>query len=173
MPLPKRPQFKFEPSPSDNEIYGIGLVTLKWAMLEQYLDLCIHTLTGQAFDSGRGQRATFAERAAALNDAAGARLQRRWHEAISASTGYALSIKIDRDHVVHGLWSLDDRGELGIVNAVKGRLLARRLDYGKLKDIAGKIDEAHYKLIKVAEDAAREYNLVEFTLTDAWKAMSR
>ena len=59
MVMVNRKGFKFNMPISDKEIWGIGLVTYQWSLLEHTIDNWTNAATGQTLRRSAGQRASF------------------------------------------------------------------------------------------------------------------
>lgn len=166
-----RNEFRYLPPISDNEIYGIGLVSVSWATLEHMMDICLSAAFGGPYENEKGSRNTFIERARALKAKASEELSDPWKAEICSFVDAALSLKGQRDLVIHGVWGEDTQGKVGVTQAKMIRPNNRRMDFGQLKSLSLSIEEALVRLTGTVHSARAAAGKEEITLSDAWLLM--
>lgn len=167
-----RKGFRTMPAITDNEIAGIGLVAHNWSHLEFHLDVLVNVAGGKPFNSGKGQRASFIERARYVKDEAVKQLKPQWAARLRKIVDDALSLKNQRDQAIHGLWGEKD-GRIGLTVMDQGKAgQQRRIEYGRLREIALQIDAINVRFFELAIESCSQANAEFNTATEAWKAMS-
>jgi hypothetical protein len=166
--------FKVMPTISDNELAGIGLIAHNWSHLEFLLGAYVTAANnGQPYDSGRGNRASFIERARFLKEQAQAQLLPTWAKRIGSICDDALSIKTQRDQAVHGVWGSENgKTEVNQVSGGKGKQ-SRVIDFGKMRDFALKIDAINARILEVIISSCLEGKTEFSTGQESWKAMKK
>ncbi|SDP92640.1 hypothetical protein SAMN05428967_4490 [Phyllobacterium sp. YR620] len=166
-----RKGFRMMPAISDNEIFGIGLVSFNWAALENLIELLNATATAE--QQVNYQRSSFVERVQRLKKEAKAQLNEKWATRLTSALDMVLSVKGHRDQVVHWMWSEDKDGNPGVSNMGSPRFIERRIDYGKLKEIALQIDRSHTRIWDIFYEAGLELNPSFTVIREIWPLMRR
>lgn len=168
-----RSGFRMLPAVSDNEIYAIGLVTLQWGNLEHFMDLLIAAANGGPYSSGKGSRASFVERARFLKSRVQGELADPWKSRLDKIISAALDIKGHRDMIVHGIWGEDQNGNKGVTEAKLIKPAERRMDYGRIRDFALKVDATNTALAAIIMQVGETYKRDPIMFEDAWTLMSK
>jgi hypothetical protein len=163
--------FKVMPAISDNELMGIGLVSHNWSVLEAMLDDWLLAANGGPFKAERGHRASFVERARRLRHLSLEQLRGQWAERVGGVIEKALSLKGQRDQIIHGIWG-GGSGDayVRLIDCGVGGA-SRKVRYGKLREIALKIDGVSAQLLQVALESCEVAGLKPITLRGSWDAM--
>lgn len=164
--------FRVMPAISDNELAGIGLIAHNWSHLEFLLGAYVTAANnGEPYDSGRGNRASFVERARFLKEQAQCQLHPAWAKQIGSICDDALSIKTQRDQAVHGVWG-SENGKAGVTQVSGGKGgQSRVIDFGKMRDFALKIDAINARIVEVLISSCEQGKTAHSTGQDSWKAM--
>lgn len=163
--------FKVMPAISDNELLGIGLVSHNWSLLESLLDNWLVSALGGPFKPDRGHRASFVERARKLRQLSQEQLAKHWQQRVDDVIDSALSLKGQRDQIVHGVWG--GPGPEAYVTLIDGGIggTSRKVRYGKLREIALKIDNVSAQLIQITLESCEASGIHPMTASASWQAM--
>lgn len=155
---------------SDNELWGIGLVSYQWSRLEHIIGLWTAvSFGGKAPQRSPGQRASFKERAQLLRETVEANAVEPWRARMVALVNQATGMQAERDKIIHWLWSEDDRERVGVADWVGGNPGTWAIDYAKLREIALKIDAISGGFFKLALETGRRPSAEGMLLSVAWQ----
>lgn len=161
------------PAISDNEIIGIGLVSFNWAILENQIDHLNDVASGEQQIVVNNQRSSLVERVRHLKKETKEQLDEPWASRIIGALDTVLSVKGQRDQVVHWLWGEDKNGDSGVSNMGSPRYIQRRIDYGKLREIALQIDNTHTRITDTIYDAALHFKPQFAIIREIWPLMRK
>ncbi|MGN8152691.1 hypothetical protein DXT90_16270 [Agrobacterium tumefaciens] len=166
-----RKGFKVMPAITDNELAGIGLVAHNWSQLEGLIDVLIVQAGGQPFESGKGSRASFVERARYLKSEIATQIRLEWATPLTNILNDALSVKTHRDQIVHGVWGKENDA-MGVSVLQRGKAASsRRIEYSKLRDIALQIDHITAHLMEIIISSCEKHRCEVFTVSEAWRVI--
>lgn len=174
-----RSKFRYQVTPSDRQLWAIGMVVAQWALLEQLLAITADGFTDKEdandplrkhFESLRG----FDRRMDALEGLIKSRMKMPWQGEILGIMRQVRDLADLRDKIVHGTWvgklNAQQAGSEahGVSKWIKpGPPFEWKLNYGGIVDVAVKIDDAHHQLMMFLIGAWGSPQ--DFTVSDAIK----
>jgi hypothetical protein len=107
--FPSRKKFKFQVTPSDRQLWAIGMVAVQWSLLEGHIKALAHGLFGDDA-AARGefdQKLVFRQRLRITRDRIDQKVMNPFRADLVTIIDRIGSIAQERDKIIHGTWSSD------------------------------------------------------------------
>lgn len=144
-----RSGFKFDLPLSDEDIWAVGMVTVQWANLENFIDLWLDHANGAPPKTDTGGLISFKNRIRFLKEI----IKRDVHNAsyqiyLTELLNRILGIQDERDKVVHHIFSgsPENTNQTLFEWRRKSRIAEQSVNFEKLKRIALKIESAFMEI---------------------------
>jgi hypothetical protein len=183
--FPSRKKFRFQVTPSDSQLWAIGMVAVQWSLLEGHLKAA-HGLCGddaatrEKFD----QTLVFRLRLRMVRDLIDRTIMEPFRNDLIAIIDRTGALALERDRIIHGTWSSskpppakpDEPGPLDEATEVSGSANPKpafewKLTYERLLETARKIDSLHGELMNYL--ARIVGNPPTFLMSDALRRISK
>jgi len=110
IPTSARTKFKFQVTPSDRQLWAIGMVVVQWTVIEEYIKIFVHAFTDennandpirQVFDSTRSLQLRLDQ----WEELSRQHIQAEWLSRMLKLINEIRQLADQRDKIVHGVWS--------------------------------------------------------------------
>lgn len=174
----ERNGFRIQSPLTDEQIWGIGMVTYQWGSLENDFDFWINAIQGQPITRSSGQRASLKERMRVLRVEVDQKAVEPFRTKFLSAIDTAKEIQDERGAIVHQLWVEQPNGKTGVSewrNKKGKRWTEKAIDFQSLKKLILKIDGIRAELLEVFLKSCLEAgeNPSGMTLSTAWQHISR
>jgi hypothetical protein len=152
--FPSRKKFRFHITPSDRQLWAIGIVAVTWTLLDNLLQVSASALAGddkaikEQYDSVR----SFKIRIDILKDLIETRMREPFRQQFLDLVTEIKNAQVLRDRIIHGSWGdngrllIDDPEARGAFNWLQPHPpFDWKLDYGKIKEVAERVDDLAFR----------------------------
>lgn len=171
--FPSRKKLRVQIPPSDNQLWAIGVVVVKWTYVEQLIKVFVHSFTDEnnpndpirkEFDSTRSMQM----RVDHWEKLAQERIRPEWRAQMLALINETRLLQDQRDKIVHGTWAGRDGEADGPFNWAKpGHDFSWALDFSGLMKVVMRIDHHQYAMMELAFQAYGARPETDFTIGTA------
>jgi hypothetical protein len=181
-----RKKFRFQVTPSDRQLWAIGMVTVQWSLLEGHIKAIAHGLYGDdaAARAEFDQTLVFRQRLRRVRDLIDQQVLDAYRANFIAIIDRIGALALERDRIVHGTWSSDqppppqpdEPGPVDESTHVSGTAKPKpafewRLTYERMMDTAYKIDGASFEIMNFLTEAMGKPP--NFLMSEALQRISR
>lgn len=184
IPNNARKKFRFNPAPSDRQLWAIGVVVVQWAAIEEMVKVFVHSFTDKKnpndplrkqFDAIRPMQ----KRIDVWEDLSKVGLKPEWVRSMLEIINETRNIQDLRDKIVHGTWGdkktveqgADTHGPFSL--GKPGHPFDWKLDYGGILNVAVRIDHLHARMFDLALTANGEGQVPQFRFGDALRRIQQ
>lgn len=162
IPTNARKKFQFNVTPSDRQLWAIGMVIVQWTSIEQTVKVFVHAFTDEndpddpirrKFDATRSMQLRLDLWAELTNE----RIQPSWRTPLHDLINKTRQIQDMRDKIVHGTWSDKENAQTVLQEAhgpfswgKPGHAFSWKLDYQGILNVALRIDSLHKEMFDFA-----------------------
>ena len=166
IPTNARKKFKTDVVPSDRQLWAIGMVIVRWSLVEQLVKACVHSFTDEndkndpvrkLFDSTRSMQ----QRLDQWEELSRLHLQVSWLAPMLDIINEVRQILDMRDKIVHGTWSDKENSNTAATEAHgsfswgrPGHAFSWKLDYHGILNVALRIDRLQASMFELAHRAS-------------------
>ena len=160
IPTNARKKFRFSVTPSDRQLWAIGMVIVQWSSIEQMVKIFVHAFTNEddpsdpvrkVFDSTRSMSIRLDQ----WEELAKQHIQQSWLQPMLALINESRQVQDMRDKIVHGVWSDKENAQVMSSDAhgpfswgKPGHPFSWKLDYNGILQVALRIDRLHAEMFQ-------------------------
>lgn len=161
-----RQKFRFQVTPSDRQLWAIGMVAVQWGAIEQFVKVFVHGLTNpddakdparKLFDSTRPMHMRLSQWTTLTTE----RMNAPWRERLLPLINETRQVQDLRDKIMHGAWDdnersgpFDPRDAHGVFSWGQPRSpFSWKLTYGDILKVALRMEQLQVNLIAFCVDA--------------------
>jgi len=151
-----RKKFRFQVTPSDRQLWAIGMVVVQWTAIETFIMIYAHALTDantperEEFDKTRAMDLRFDQ----VEDLVRQKVIPQWRERLLTLLNEARQVKELRDKIIHGIWGGKQNSPVAPPEAhgpfrfgKPNVAFSWKLNYGDILKVAKRIDELQFQLL--------------------------
>lgn len=140
--FPTRKKFQFQVTPSDRELWAIGMVAVQWSLLENWMNTCVIGLVQFDPEARKvyDQTHSLEARIEQWRHLAKTEMLEPYRSSMLALINRVAETKQMRDRIIHGTWSSNDPVATVTMGGKPKHPFQWRLNYGKIKEVAHRID---------------------------------
>jgi hypothetical protein len=147
--FPNRKKFKFQITPTDRQLWAIGVVATTWTLLDNHLQLSAETIAGHGNAECEQYQATrsFKIRLDLLKALMEARVKLPHKDNFLKLIIEIKDAQLQRDRIIHGAWGEKEYGSGSeAFNWMKPHPKFQwKLDFGSIKKVAVLIDDLAFR----------------------------
>lgn len=179
IPTSARTKFKFQVTPSDRQLWAIGMVVVQWTVIEEYIKIFVHAFTDennandpirQVFDSTRSLQLRLDQ----WEELSRQHIQAEWLSRMLKLINEIRQLADQRDKIVHGVWSDKQNSDQIGTEAhgpfswgKPGHPFSWKLSYGDILGVALKMDQLQGAMFEFAFLASAVPHGDQFTFGSA------
>ena len=183
--FPSRKKFRFHVTPSDQQLWAIGMVAVQWTLLEGHIKVIAHGLYGNdaAARAEFDRMLVFRHRLRMVRDLIERKIMAPFKTDLLAIVDRMGSLAGERDKIIHGTWSSNkplhpemDVTPFNEATEVSGTAKPKpafewKLTFDRILDTALKIDTVSFDLMNYLASVVGKPP--QFLMSDALKRISR
>jgi hypothetical protein len=179
IPTNARKKFSSDVTPSDRQLWAIGMVIVRWTIIEQMIKIFVHAFTDEndpndpvrrLFDSTRPMQLRLDQ----WEELSKAKLQSAWVGEMLDLIAEVRNLTDMRDKIVHGTWADAEKAKTAGVEAhgsfswgKPGHSFSWKLTYGDILAVALRMDKLHTGMFNFALRASGVQRGEPFTVGSA------
>lgn len=166
IPTNARKKFQFNVTPSDRQLWAIGMVVVQWSSVEQMVKAFVHSFTNENDPNDPVRREFDSIRSLALRldqweKLTKQHIQADWLQPMLDLVNETRHLADMRDKIIHGTWS-DKENAQTIAHEAHGPFswgkpghpFSWKLDYNGIMQVALRIDQLQHQMFQFALRAA-------------------
>ncbi|MCO6409894.1 hypothetical protein [Hoeflea alexandrii] len=160
--FPSRKKFKFQVTPSDRELWAIGMVAMQWSLLEAWVSTLVQGLAQHDEDALARFNTTHSleGRLETWKELTKEKMQEPYCSRMLRLHQRAVDTKQMRDRIIHGIWSSNDPVATTIQGGAPKHPFKWSPKFDKIKETAERIDNLMMDILQMLAELSPDKNEV-------------